>query len=405
MTPAKPKAEPTARGVEHTLHGHTRERFEVRARALFYARLALMAIGLGVLLVPAWHEALNVSLPVGVYFYLLILGYQVGSYLMVGRRGARPVLFVTLCLDLLVILYLVAGTGGLKSPLMPAQLVFTMLFALLFPSPLYLIPPLLTLPVMAKIDQILGTQSAPADLLVVLWYSALNVTVVYVMVYLESRERQSFREVVELQRQRRLSELQQERSRIAREIHDSVGAALSGVILQAEYLASREEDPGLKEEMAELRAAASEGMEELRRAVSLMRKDFQLAPALGDLVAAMRQRHRLEVELECSGREPVELDPERQLVLFRIAQEALTNMARHAESAGALVSLSFRPDRAVLEVRDQGRGFAPDQVPAGHYGLRNMAERAAKVGGTLKVTSSPGAGTTVSAEVPLEIAE
>ena len=405
MTPPHPTPRKRAQGLEHTIHGHTRERFEVRAQALFYARLALMAIGLGVLLVPAWHQALNITLPVGVYFYLLILGYQVGSYLLVGRKGARPVLFVTLCLDLLVILYLVAGTGGLKSPLMPAQLVFTMLFALLFPSPLYLIPPLLTLPVMAKIDQILGTQTAPADLLVVLWYSALNVTVVYVMVYLEMRERQAFREVVQLHRQRRLAALEQERSRIAREIHDSVGAALSGVILQSEYLASRVEDPGVKEEMTELRAAASEGMEELRRAVSLMRKDFQLAPALGDLVSVMRQRHRLDVELECAGREPAELDPERQLVLFRIAQEALTNMARHAHSPGALVTLEFRADRVVLEVQDKGRGFDPTEVSAGHYGLRNMSERAVRVGGALEVTSAAGQGTTVRAEVPLEITE
>ena len=381
------------------------ERFEARARALFYARLALMAIGLGVLLVPAWHQALNTALPMGVYFYLLILAYHVGSYLMVGRRWARPVVFITLCLDLLVLLYLVAGTGGLKSPLMPAQLVFTMLFALLFPSPLYLIPPLLTLPVMAKIDQILGTQTAPADLLVVLWYSALNVTVVYVMVYLEGRERQSFREVVRLQRQRRLAALEAERSRIAREIHDSVGAALSGVILQAEYLVSRVEDAKVRQEMEELRAAASEGMEELRRAVSLMRKDFQLAPALGDLVAAARQRHRLNVELECVGREPPDLDPERQLVIFRIAQEALTNVARHAGSPGAEVLLDFRTDRVVLEIRDQGRGFKPDAVPSGHYGLRNMEERAVRVGGTLDLRSSPGEGTRVRVEVPLEVAE
>jgi len=381
------------------------ERFEVRARALFYARLALMAIGLGVLLVPAWHQALNITLPMGVYFYLLILGYHVGSYLMVGRRWARPVVFITLCLDLLVLLYLVAGTGGLKSPLMPAQLVFTMLFALLFPSPLYLIPPLLTLPVMAKIDQILGTQTAPADLLVVLWYSALNVTVVYVMVYLEGRERQSFREVVRLQRQRRLAALEAERSRIAREIHDSVGAALSGVILQAEYLGSRVEDPRMRQEMEELRAAASEGMEELRRAVSLMRKDFQLAPALGDLAAAARQRHHLDVELECVGREPPDLDPERQLVIFRIAQEALTNVARHAEAEGAEVRLDFRADRVVLEIRDQGCGFEPGAVPAGHYGLRNMEERAARVGGALDLRSSPGGGTRVLVEVPLEVTE
>ncbi len=386
---------------DRTILGHERERFETRARALFYARLALMSIGLGVLLVPAWNRALNIALPTGVYFYLLILAYHVGSYIWVGRRGARAAVFITLCLDLLVLLYLVAGTGGLKSPLMPAQLVFTMLFALLYPSPLYLIPPLLTLPVMAKVDQILGTQTATSDLLVVLWYSALNVTVVYVMVYLEAREQQSFRQVVKLQRQRRQAALEQERSHIAREIHDSVGAALSGVILQAEYLGSRMEEGEERREIAELRDAASEGMEELRRAVSLMRKEFQLIPAVGDLVAVFGQRHHLKVELECSGREPSDLDPARQLVLFRIAQEALTNVARHASAEEAEVHLDFHGDSVRLEVRDDGDGFSPQSVPAGHYGLRNMEERAAKVGGTLKVLSQPGEGTRVVAEVPL----
>ncbi len=387
--------------VDRTILGHDRERFETRARALFYARLALMAIGLGVLLVPAWHTALNISLPTGVYFYLLILAYHVGSYLWVGRRGATAVVFVTLCLDLLVLLYLVAGTGGLKSPLMPAQLVFTMLFALLFPSPLYLIPPLLTLPVMAKVDQILGTQTAPADLLVVLWYSALNVTVVYVMVYLEGRERQSFREVMRLQRQRRQAALESERARIAREIHDSVGAALSGVILQAEYLGSRMEPGEDRQEMQELRDAASEGMEELRRAVSLMRKEFSLVPAVGDLVAAFGQRHHVEAELSCEGREPLDLDPERQLVLFRIAQEALTNVARHAAASTVQVRLDFRTDRVLLEVKDDGTGFDPEAVRTGHYGLRNMHERAARVGGELNISSREGEGTAVALDVPL----
>jgi signal transduction histidine kinase len=275
-----------------------------------------------------------------------------------------------------------------------------MLFALLYPTPLAIIPPLLILPVVAKVDQILGTQTLPGDLLLVLWYSALNITVVYVVVYLEGRERTAFSEVVRLQRQRRVAALDSERTRIAREIHDSVGAALSGVILQAEYISSQMEEGSLRDEVEELRESASEGMEELRRAVSMMRHELSLVASVTDYVRAFGQRHRLEATTEVEGLEP-ELDPERQLALFRILQEALSNVAQHAQACALEVTLSFRPGAVRMRVQDDGRGFVPERSLQGHYGLRNMSERAAKVGGAARITSTPGEGTVVEVELPI----
>lgn len=387
-----------AASVDQTVFVHTRERFETRARALFYARLALMAIGLCALAVPAWHRALNIPMPSGVYAYLAVLGYHVGSYLQVGRRLARPIVFTTLCLDLLVLLAMVASSGGIKSPLMSMQLVFTMLFALLFPSPLAILPPLLTLPLVAKLDQILGQQTLPGDLLLVLWYSALNLIVVYVTVYLEGRERGAFQEVVRLQHERRQAALDAERARIAREIHDSVGAALSGVMLQAEFLLPQVEG-ALRRELEELRESAGEGMEELRRAVRVMRQEFQLQPAVADYLGVFGQRHHLEVKLEAEGREP-ELEPEPQLVLFRILQEALANVARHAAARRVDVRLRFAEASVELEVKDDGTGFVPEQVVAGHYGLRNMSERASRLGGSVRILSAPGEGTRIQVTLP-----
>lgn len=389
--------------VDQTVFVHTRERFETRARALFFARLALMAIGLCALAVPAWHRALNLPMPAAVYAYLAILGYHVGSYVQVGRRFARPVIFATLCLDLLVLLAMVAASGGIKSPLMSMQLVFTMLFALLFPSPLAILPPLLTLPLVAKLDQILGQQTLPGDLLLVLWYSALNLIVVYVTVYLEGRERGAFQEVVRLQHERRQAALDAERARIAREIHDSVGAALSGVMLQAEFLLPQVPEGALRRELEELREAAGEGMEELRRAVRVMRQEFQLQPAMADYLGVFGQRHRLEVKLESEGREP-ELDPEPQLVLFRILQEALANVARHASAKHAEVRLRFAELSVELEVKDDGVGFVPEEVVPGHYGLRNMSERAARLGGSVRILSAPGEGTRIQVTLPARTA-
>lgn len=385
--------------VDQTVFHHVQERFATRARALFYARLALMAVVLAALVVPAWRVSLGLSLPEGAYWYLLVLAYHVGSYLWVGRRFARAVVFATLCLDLLANLYLVAASGGIKSPLMPTQLVFTMLFALLYPTPLAIIPPLLILPVVAKIDQILGTQTLPGDLLLLLWYTALNITVVYVVVYLEGRERGAFQEVVRLQRERREAALDSERTRIAREIHDSVGAALSGVMLQAEYLLSHTTQGETRDELEELRESAAEGMEELRRAVSIMRHEFHLVTSVTEYVSAFGARQRIETACEVRGLEQ-DLDPERQLVFFRILQEALANVARHAGASRVEVELTFDEARTTLAVRDDGRGFEPEKVVAGHYGLRNMSERASKAGGTLEIHSAPGRGSKITVVLP-----
>ena len=89
--------------IDKTVFSHVQGRFETRARALFYARLALMAVGLVALLVPAWRQALGIQLPAGAYWYLLILAYHVGSYLWVGRRYSRIIVFASLTVISLLI--------------------------------------------------------------------------------------------------------------------------------------------------------------------------------------------------------------------------------------------------------------------------------------------------------------
>ncbi|MBW2734223.1 MAG: sensor histidine kinase [Deltaproteobacteria bacterium] len=379
--------------------GHAQDRFQTRARALIYARLALMAIGLLVLSVAQLRRGLGITLPGGAYFYLGLLLLHAASYLWIGRAKAHIVIFVSLCVDLLVLLYLIIASGGIHSPLMAVQLVFTMLFTLLFPRPLAIIPPVLTLPILATVTQVLGTQRMFADLLLVLWYTALNLTVVYVVVYLEARERAAFDEVLRLQRLQRHQALVTERTRIAREIHDGVGAALSGILLQAEYLAGEVVEEGLVEEVAELREAAIEGMDELRRAVSMLHTEFELSSAIPDYSQAFAQRHRLEVDVEVSGLEP-SLSPEAQLALFRILQEALSNALRHSKAKKVMVSVVFERTHVTLTVVDDGKGFDPAEQTPGHYGLRSMRERSSRVGGEVSIDSSPGEGARIEARLP-----
>lgn len=389
---------------EQTLASQLQERFEVRTRALVYARVTFMALGLLVLAVPALRRAVGLGgLAPSLFYggYLALLASHAGSFAWGARRFGRALTFVSLCLDLLVLLYLLLLSGGISSPLMPAQLVFTMLFALLYPSPLAIVPPLLMLPIVARIEQLIGPQSLAEDLLFVLWYSALNVVVVYIVIYLEGREKLALREVVRLQDERRARALAEQRVRIARELHDGVGAALSGILLQAEYLGGSVKEGPLAGELEELRQAAAEGMGELRRAVSLLQREFRLAAALPDYVSAFATRQRIDATCQVLGTEP-ELQPEVTLTLFRVLQEALTNVARHADAKSAHVRLEFGPGEVALEVADDGRGFAPQQELAGHYGLKNMSERLAKLGGELRIESTSASGTRLAARIPLD---
>jgi two-component system, NarL family, sensor histidine kinase DegS len=105
------------------------------------------------------------------------------------------------------------------------------------------------------------------------------------------------------------------------------------------------------------------------------------------------------VHFETEGLEG-ELDPEQQLVLFRVLQEALANAARHAQARRVEIRLRFAETVVGLQVRDDGHGFDPAQVAAGHYGLRNMRERTARVGGMVRIDSGPGRGACIDVEVP-----
>ena len=160
----------------------------------------------------------------------------------------------------------------------------------------------------------------------------------------------------------------------------------------------------LREEVSEIRDAAATGMAELRRAVSMLHDEFELATAIPDYVDAYAQRHHLAASCSVEGSEP-RIAPERQLALFRILQEALSNVGRHANATRLTVQLRFGRAGIELSVADDGAGFVVDEVGGGHYGLRSMRERAERVGGSVDVTSAPGEGTRVAIAVPVDVAE
>jgi two-component system sensor histidine kinase DegS len=380
-----------------------RERFLTRATAVFFARLAFLALGLGMLVLPSWQRAFAVS---GSTPWLVLVAQAASTAvcqaLAAHPRHGRRVMFVTLLVDLSVLLLIVARSGGIQSPAMPAQLLFTIFFALLFPNPVAILPPLLVLPAAIVLGQLgLGvTRPAfAADVMNLAWLAAMNGVAVYVMVYLTSREEKQNREILELEQSLGKMALVEERNRLARDIHDGLGASLSGVIIQAEYLVNlTKKDPELQSEVKELKVGAEEAIDEVRRAVSMWRDDFLLIPQLENMCSTYTSRHKLPIELLVEG-VPFECAEEQELTVFRILQECLTNIAKHAAPKKVQVVVRFSPERISMKIVDDGKGFDVTKTPKNHYGLINMRERARKANGEVTIDSSPGSGTTVTLSV------
>lgn len=193
----------------------------------------------------------------------------------------------------------------------------------------------------------------------------------------------------------------QERQRIARDLHDAVSQRLFGIHLLAATAVRTGEAAGAVRELEQLSREAQREMRALLlqlRPPALARKP--LPEALADLCAAAGRLHHTGWRADIQEVPP--LGPAVEAGLYRIAQEAVANVQRHAAAPRASLSLSAREGRLVLAVDDDGCGFT--LAPAGTrpgLGLAGMAERAAALGGVLRVKSQPGRGTRVEAVLPL----
>jgi two-component system sensor histidine kinase UhpB len=189
---------------------------------------------------------------------------------------------------------------------------------------------------------------------------------------------------------------EEERARVARDLHDEVNQSLTGLLLRLE--AAREAaPPGLEAEIAETKALANQAMTELLSLARQLRPtaldDLGLAAAIGGQVEQLA-RGEIEAKLAVDG-DFSDLGDDAQLVVYRVAQEALNNAARHSGAKRVEVLLRRDQDGGVaLEVADDGRGFAFDESESG-LGIGGMRERALLVGGELTIESRPDAGTTV----------
>lgn len=208
---------------------------------------------------------------------------------------------------------------------------------------------------------------------------------------LERERRESGRRVLAAQEAERVS--------IARDLHDEVGQVLTGVLLQLNSIA--ESAPEHRSELDDARQAVRRALDEVRRISSELRPEMLehlgLVSALTELATSFARVAEVHVERQFANRLP-KLAPETELAIYRIAQESLTNIARHAAATRVTVALERGHDSVVLRVSDDGRGFGDRAVE--HGGLRSMRERAVLIGGALAIKEAPRGGVEVRLEVP-----
>jgi two-component system, NarL family, sensor histidine kinase UhpB len=203
---------------------------------------------------------------------------------------------------------------------------------------------------------------------------------------LEAERRQSASAVVKAQ--------EQERHRIAQDLHDEVNQALTAIVLRLEA-SMHDAPPPLRRELAETKKLAGLAMEELLHLARELRPtaldDHGLLPALHAQVRDFSDRTGIAAEFRRQGTVPY-LSDDQQLVIYRVTQQSLSNVAQHARAKKVEVELSFT-GRTVLRVRDDGSGFT--HARPGGLGLSGMRERAFGVGANLSIRSERGAGTVV----------
>ena len=197
-----------------------------------------------------------------------------------------------------------------------------------------------------------------------------------------------------------LAAQEEERARVARDLHDEVNQSLTGLLLRLE--AAREAaPPELEAELAATKALANQAMRELLDLARNLRPtaldDLGLAAAIAGLVERLGAGD-VEASIEVDG-DFSDLGDDAQLVVYRVAQEALSNAARHSGAEHVAVALRHRPEEVELTVVDDGRGFAFDEADRG-LGIGGMRERALLVDGELTLESRPDAGTTVRLTIP-----
>jgi signal transduction histidine kinase len=201
---------------------------------------------------------------------------------------------------------------------------------------------------------------------------------------------------------------EEERKRIAREVHDELGQALTVLRMDVSLLRLNfgDQSPQLMERILAMKQGVDRTIQIMRHVTSTLRPvalDLGLIAGLEWLVEQYTRHAEIHCQLKTSGCEEVVLDDGRATALFRIAQESLTNVVKHADATEVVVSIGIEADQHIcLQITDNGKGFIPESVrKVGSFGLIGMRERALMLHGEISIESAPGKGTRVEICIPL----
>ena len=337
------------------------ERFVTRTRALTLLRLCLLVMSQFFVFEP---------LGAGFVFASIMFSYAFAPNPIWGRL----VVFISLILDLAWQTYVISQTGFFASPLVASLPAMTLLFAILFHKPFAILPPLLLLPVLTCLDP-----EVPIRMLAL--YSLLNACSIYLTNKILGEEESTSYHIWKLEQALKNQAVIEERQRISRDIHDGVGSVLSALILQSEH-----------ESCYQIRDMAKEALQETRYAISILRDELDLRFQIKNYVDSFSKRHQIQASLEINP-EISNLSDKKALSVLRILQESLTNIAKHAQASSIEIKASLEQNQFVLNIKDNGVGFDPQNIPKEHYGIRNMEERVRQMGGTFEIYSQSNWGT------------
>jgi PAS domain S-box-containing protein len=205
---------------------------------------------------------------------------------------------------------------------------------------------------------------------------------------------------------RRETAREEERKRIAREIHDELGQNLTALRMGISRLRFQfsAEHPALAEHIEDMQKLAAETLQTVRHIAGSLRPaalEAGIVAAVSWLGLEFENHAKIACRVSLPDG-PIELDEERSLALFRITQESLTNVARHSGASRVDIALKREDGHCAIDIRDDGCGFDSASKPGGSFGLIGMRERAEMAGGTIRIESAPACGTTVAVRIPIQ---
>ncbi|GAA4873935.1 two-component sensor histidine kinase DegS [Paenibacillus vulneris] len=207
---------------------------------------------------------------------------------------------------------------------------------------------------------------------------------------------------------------EEERKRIAREIHDGLAQTMANVVLRteiAERMLTKQAYASVKEELVDLKGQVRGGIEEVRKIIFNLRPmaldDLGLIPALRKFVQDFEEKSKINTQFEFSGKE-TRLPSGMEVAIYRLVQEAFSNVVKHAQASHVSLEVTYRQQMVKITVSDNGVGFLVDSVEkkiekGSHYGIIGMRERVELLEGRMELTSTKGAGTKVSMLIPIKL--